>query len=268
MTKLTFLKLGGSLITDKTRPYTPRLDKLAELAAEIAAAARLDPGLRLVLGHGSGSFGHAAASQHWPANAQWTRADWRGFAEVWYHASALNRLVVEALHAAGLPVISFPPSATCRAESGAIIDWFLATLQRALEVGVTPLIQGDTIFDAAHNGVILSTEDLFCALARQLQTERILLAGLEEGVWADFPARTRLVGTITPQSFAAVAAGLGGAAGLDVTGGMRDKVEQMVRLAEQSPGLEVRIFSGEAAGSVRRALLGEAVGTRICSPGA
>jgi len=126
-----------------------------------------------------------------------------------------------------------------------------------------PLIQGDVAFDASLNGVILSTEDLFFALAQRLHPQRILLAGLEKGVWADFPARTRLVEAITPESFEAVARGLGGAAGMDVTGGMRDKVEQMVRLVEQAPGLEVRVFSGEEAGNVQRALLGEAVGSLI-----
>ena len=37
---LYFLKLGGSLITDKTRPYTARLDKLDLIAGEIASFAR------------------------------------------------------------------------------------------------------------------------------------------------------------------------------------------------------------------------------------
>ena len=263
MTKLTFLKLGGSLITDKTRPYTPRLDKLAELAAQIAAATRLDPNLRLVLGHGSGSFGHAAASQHWPVNAKWTRTDWRGFAEVWYQASALNRLVVDALHDAGIPTISFPPSATCQANEGAIVDWYLPPLQEALETGIIPLIQGDVAFDTAIHGTILSTEDLFFTLAQRLHPQGILLAGLEKGVWAGFPERTRLIEMITPESFETEAAGLAGAAGMDVTGGMRDKVEQMVRLVEQVPGLEVRVLSGEEAGNVQRALLGEAVGSLI-----
>jgi isopentenyl phosphate kinase len=263
MTKLTFLKLGGSLITDKTRPYTPRLDKLAELAAQIAAATRLDPNLRLVLGHGSGSFGHAAASQHWPVNAKWTRTDWRGFAEVWYQASALNRLVVDALHGAGIPTISFPPSATCQANEGAIVDWYLPPLQEALETGIIPLIQGDVAFDTAIHGTILSTEDLFFTLAQRLHPQGILLAGLEKGVWADFPERTRFIEMITPESFEAEAAGLAGAAGMDVTGGMRDKVKQMVRLVEQVPGLEVRVFSGEGAVNVQRALLGEAVGSLI-----
>ncbi|MFN3331018.1 MAG: uridylate kinase, partial [Caldilinea sp.] len=55
---LVFLKLGGSLITDKRKAETPRLDVIARLAQEIAAAQQDDPALRLVIGHGSGSFGH------------------------------------------------------------------------------------------------------------------------------------------------------------------------------------------------------------------
>ncbi len=36
--RLVFLKLGGSLITVKDRPHTPRLDVLERLAQEIAGA--------------------------------------------------------------------------------------------------------------------------------------------------------------------------------------------------------------------------------------
>lgn len=61
---LVFLKLGGSLITDKTRPRTVRLDTLKRLCAEIASARKHDPNLQLLLGHGSGSFGHVAAKKY------------------------------------------------------------------------------------------------------------------------------------------------------------------------------------------------------------
>ena len=64
MTEIILLKLGGSLITDKTRPYTPRLDVLDDLAQQIGTALQTNPGLSLVLGHGSGSFGHTAAKQY------------------------------------------------------------------------------------------------------------------------------------------------------------------------------------------------------------
>ena len=64
MRELVFLKLGGSLITDKTQAYTARLDKLADLATQIAHSLQTHPDLRLVLGHGSGSFGHTAAKKY------------------------------------------------------------------------------------------------------------------------------------------------------------------------------------------------------------
>ncbi|MBN1319078.1 MAG: hypothetical protein JXA42_26580, partial [Anaerolineales bacterium] len=56
-----FLKLGGSLITDKTRRETPRFDVIKWLAAEVREALDRRPDLKLVIGHGSGSFGHFAA---------------------------------------------------------------------------------------------------------------------------------------------------------------------------------------------------------------
>ena len=51
--------------------------------------------------------------------------------------------------------------------------------------------------------------------------------------------------------------------GVDVTGGMKSKVEEMLSLVEQIPNLDVQIFSGEEAGNVKRALIGELLGTLI-----
>ena len=64
MKELILLKLGGSLITDKTQPYTPKLDVIEDVALQISTALRTHSDLRLVIGHGSGSFGHVAASEY------------------------------------------------------------------------------------------------------------------------------------------------------------------------------------------------------------
>ena len=53
MKELVFLKLGGSLITDKTQPYTPKLDIIEDAALQISTALRTQPDLRLVIGHGT-----------------------------------------------------------------------------------------------------------------------------------------------------------------------------------------------------------------------
>ncbi len=260
---LKFLKLGGSLITDKTRPHTPRPETLARLAHEIAAAQAADPGLRLVLGHGSGSFGHVPARRYGTRQGVHSAADWRGFVDVWSEAAALNRLVMDALAAAGLPALPFPPSAAALAQAGKLAEWHTAPLESALQAGLLPVVYGDVVFDAAWGGTILSTEDLFDALARRLRPQQVLLAGLEAGVWADYPRCTRLVERITPATLDEVVPALHGSAAADVTGGMASKVRQSLDLAQAIPGLQVLIFSGQAPGIVQQALSGEVVGTQI-----
>ncbi len=283
MTELVFLKLGGSLITDKTLPYTPRLEKLADLAAQIARARESAPDLGLVLGHGSGSFGHTAAKQYktrdgaplrLPPNAEHLGGVarsaeggegeyWRGFAEVWYQASALNRFVMESLHSAGIPALALAPVSAVVSGGGKVSGWNLTPLKAALSAGLVPVIYGDVIFDTIKGGTILSTEDLFEFLAQKLQPQRILLAGLEGAVWADFPARQVRVENITPASFNEIKQKVGASHGADVTGGMESKVKQMLDLVTEIPGLTAQIFSGEDAGGVELALAGRNLGTLI-----
>jgi isopentenyl phosphate kinase len=260
---LYFLKLGGSLITDKTKPRAPRMDVLERLAAQIAAACAQNPALRLVVGNGAGSFGHIPARRYGTRQGVHTPEDWRGFAEVWHEAAALNRLVTDSLHAVGLPVMAFSPSASVTARDGQVLAWDLSPIRNALQSGLMPIVHGDVIFDTVRGGTILSTEDLFEHLARQLHPERILLAGLEDGVWADYPACTRLIPKITPETLPQVAPALGGSSATDVTGGMASKVRQSLALVDKLPGLEILIFSGERPGQVKSALLGDTIGTLL-----
>jgi isopentenyl phosphate kinase len=286
MQKLVFLKLGGSLITDKTQPYSVRLDKLNDLAVQIAHALQTQPELRLVLGHGSGSFGHTAAKEYRtreglpsppsppprgegresPSFGRWVRGAgkyWKGFTEVWYQASTLNRYVIQALHESRVAAMTFSPAASVWSEKGRVAKWDTSQIRVALDSGIIPVMHGDVIFDRAKAGTILSTEDLFEYLARELRPRRILLAGLEEAVWADFPARKQRVEVLTRESFNEISSEIGKASGADVTGGMQSKVRQMLDLVEQVPGLQALIFSGEVAGNLEKALKGEHIGTLV-----
>jgi isopentenyl phosphate kinase len=186
---------------------------------------------------------------------------------VWYQASRLNRYVIQALHEAGVPAMTFSPAASVWSEDGRVVKWDLTQIAAALESGIVPVVHGDVVFDRARGGTILSTEDLFVHLARELHPARILLAGLEEAVWADFPARRHRVEVLTRESFDAIRSGVGESHGADVTGGMQSKVEQMLGLVEQVPGLQALIFSGEGDGNLEKALKGEHIGTKIRGPG-
>ncbi|MBI3158774.1 MAG: isopentenyl phosphate kinase family protein [Chloroflexi bacterium] len=258
---LQFLKLGGSLITDKGGTSVARRAVIERLAGEIASARELKPSDALVLGHGSGSFGHAPARQYNTRQGVQEEEQWAGFAEVWYQASALNRIVIEALHAAGLPALAFPLSGAVVAHDGQIAEWDIRPIELALEHGLLPVVYGDVAFDNVRGGTILSTEDIFDFLAPRLRPVRILQAGLDP-VWADYPANTRVAARITPATLKNVEAALGGsAAAADVTGGMAAKVRQTLAQVQALPGCEGLIFSGTEAGAVRAALLGENPGT-------
>lgn len=267
MQELIFLKLGGSLITEKDRPHTPRSGDLSRLAGEIARARAAKPHMKLVLGHGSGSFGHTAARKYNTRQGVKGSDGWAGFVEVWKEARALNQMVVDALLTAGVPVIAFPPSASIITQHGKISSWDTSPLSAALESSLVPLVNGDVIFDQKQGGTILSTEDLFIYLAARLYPERILLAGLEEGVWADFPICQQLIASITPDNFSLVAEKIGGSASVDVTGGMIEKVQVMLSLVQEIPGLKAQIFSGITPGNVQNALEGKELGTLLYGPG-
>jgi len=261
--KLQFLKLGGSLITDKKQPGKARFEVINRLAEEVAQARVADPDLKLILGHGSGSFGHVPAEKYGTRRGVSTPKEWEGFAEVWLQAATLNHLVMAALHAAGLPAMAFPASAGAAAEDGESVAWDIAPLVAALENGLLPVVYGDVAFDRVRGGTILSTEDIFEHLARELSPHRILLAGLEAGVWADYPQRSQLLPELTPGTLKQRSPSLEEAAGSDVTGGMVSKTQQMLRLVQELPNLEVLIFSGEPEGAVREVLGGKTHGTRL-----
>jgi isopentenyl phosphate kinase len=276
MKELVFLKLGGSLITDKTKPYTPLLDMMDDLAQQITTTLQTQPNLRLVLGHGAGSFGHVAASEYrtrdgYPEASPLIHRErdateenyWKGFAEVWYQASSLNRYVMGSLHQAGLRTIALPPSSSVISSDGQVAVWETTPVRMALAAGIVPVIFGDVVFDEIRGGTILSTENLFSYLVKALHPDRVLLAGLEDGVWEDFPARTHKIDRITPQSFEDIKHGVGKSTAADVTGGMEAKVREMLDLVRENPGLKIQIFSGTNPGNITRALKGDLLGTEI-----
>ena len=280
MDNLIFLKLGGSLITDKTRPRTVRQDVLKRLCDEIASARERDPNLILLLGHGSGSFGHVAAKEYKtrdglvpPYKSPLDREGWDGgiktywfgFSEVWHEARALNVYVMDALRAAGIPSVALAASASVIAKDGEVAAWDVEPFRRTLGNGILPVVYGDVIFDDVRGGTILSTEDLFMHLARELRPQRMLLAGLEDGIYADFPVRKHRVERVTPQSFVELSTSIGASAGTDVTGGMDSKVRQMLALVDEIDGLYVQLYSGEIAGATEQALRAEKIGTLIIS---
>ena len=263
MSELVLLKLGGSLITNKTQPDTPRLDVIRRLAAEIKEAINLrGDDLQLILGHGSGSFGHPPAAKYKTTAGATGPESWLGLAEISAAAARLNRLVTDTLLEAGVPAISFQPSASARTRKDQLMYFETYSLKEVLKHGLVPVVYGDVAIDAVQGVNIVSTEKIFDNLARELNPNRILLAGDVPGVYVGDPKvdpDAELLEEIDAANWADIEAQLGGSQAIDVTGGMFTKVRAMYHLTLAMPPMQAMVFSGEEAGNVQEVLLGTVV---------
>jgi isopentenyl phosphate kinase len=174
----------------------------------------------------------------------------------------LNRIVVDAFLEAGVPIVSVQPSALARCCDGQLESMDTFAIQEALRHDLVPLVYGDVAFDCRQGCTIVSTESLLAYLAVELRPERIVLVGEVDGVYDRDPledASARRVPTITPGSFAQLRAELGGSHGVDVTGGMATKVNEMISLVERGLTGRVHLISGSTEGALYRTLLGAEV---------
>ena len=268
---VTLVKLGGSLITDKRRPGAARLEVIERLAGEVARAAPRLSG-RLVVGHGAGSFGHAPAAR-WqlagglvgrggPASAQLA-----GVTATQDEVAKLHRMVIAALRAEGAPAFSLAPSSFLVTVGGRPVAMQLEPLLGALAAGLLPVIYGDVTVDRRQGVAIASTETVFRALAGALlrrgrAAERALWLGETAGI---LDAAGLLIPLVTPGRARAARRAVGAAAGTDVTGGMRHRLDAALALARR--GVPSLIADGRVPGLLERALAGEAVPGTVVSAG-
>jgi isopentenyl phosphate kinase len=220
-------------------------------------------GASLLIGHGSGSYGHSVASHYGTSAGVRDAAGWFGYARVAAVTRELNQIVVQALLRYGLPAVALPPSASARARAGQLLALDYGVAGDLLAARALPVVFGDVALDEEWGGTIVSTEQVFAYLAEKLSPARIVLAGEVDGVYDGDPLTgeaTQLYSAIDSGNIAAVAGHLGRARGADVTGGMADKVLRMHDLARRLPGLRVQIINGTTPGLMERALLGQAEG--------
>lgn len=257
------VKLGGSLITEKTRSRTLRGDVLERLAQEVARA-RATRRFNLLLSHGSGSFGHTEAARAGLDSGVTGTSQLPGVGRTQDAAHELHRRVVAALRRAGVEAFSLVPSSFLVASAGRPVSVLVDPLVLALGLGLVPVTCGDVVMDRELGASVCSTERVLEALAHRLPEHgfplrRALWLGETDGV---YDREGEPIARVTPESFDDVLSAVGPAAGTDVTGGMRHRLETARALARL--GIPSWLLNGLRPGLLERALRGETVaGTEV-----
>ncbi|PSQ38492.1 acetylglutamate kinase [Halobacteriales archaeon SW_12_71_31] len=238
------LKLGGSVITDKSTPETVDEPALERAATALSAARERE----VVVVHGAGSFGHHHAAAHGVTPTEGTH-DPEALWEVHDAMRRLNDRVTGAFRAAGLAPAPVHPFSLGHRDAAGELTLPTRGIATTLAEGFVPVLHGDGVVHRDRGVTILSGDELVVRLARDLGADRVGFCSTVPGVLRDGAVIERI------DAMSEVSDVLGGAEGVDVTGGMAGKVDSLLGLG--APG---RIFGPDALAAF---LDGEPVGTLV-----
>ncbi|ABL78012.1 isopentenyl phosphate kinase [Thermofilum pendens] len=219
---LTVIKLGGSVITDKSKPYTVRSSNLKTASAALAKL--YGEGYDIVLVHGGGSFGHPTAAKYRLHEGGLSPEKVRGFSETRYWMTKLNTLVVEHLLRLNVPAVSLQTSAIAVNSGGKLSRISLDVLREMLARRLVPVLYGDAVIDLSRGFSILSGDTLAARIAVELGAKSLVYVMGAGGVYSKPPGSpdARLLREIAENDVLTV----GGTHGVDVTGGLREKLAE------------------------------------------
>jgi isopentenyl phosphate kinase len=263
---LTILKLGGALLTDKSRPDSLRTDLLARIAREIAAC-RAD-GLidDLILVHGVGSYGHLPVLQHNLHRGFRSPDQLLPFSRTQSQVMILRSAIIAALQDAGVPAVLMLPSSGMTAENFRIRQQFLDPVAGFLRIGMTPVLGGDVLADAAVGFSVYGGDAISVDLAMHFSADHLLFATDVDGVFTADPRQSPDAHRIPELSLGQLDSVTLSGREMDVSGAMAGKLREIARAQNRiAAGMTVRLFSMLEPGQLRAILTGADGGTRIVS---
>ena len=254
--KLIILKLGGSAITDKSRPLCPRTEVMKSLAREISKL--IHKNFRFILIHGGGSFGHYVATSYGIDRGE---TPYRGYIETRIAMLRLNELLCRYFSDAGIPIVPIHPSCIMIASNGIPSAIFIKPINVALEAGYVPVLHGDVVLDISRSYSIISGDTLIDVLTDYIPT-RLVIFGMDvDGIYDRDPSEVgaKLLTEISVSEIDNIS---GKVAYLDVTGGIITKLRVAKKLAAK--GIEVVFLNIVKGGILTDFLSGkEVTATRV-----
>lgn len=237
--KTKILKLGGSVITDKSSPVgIARENVIDNIAKQIALCSH-----PIILTHGTGSFGHPLYHAY---NLE-HEFNLAGTIKVYKAEKQLNNIVMESLHEHGIKAICIDPMYNIICENGRIKNMPVELIEQLIAQGFVPVLFGTMVIDTKRKAYGLSSDQITMYLAEQLQIPDIGFGSSEYGVYDEYGD---VIPEINPVNFEELSKIIGGSEHVDVSGGMLGKVKE----ALEANGLKSLIFNAAQKDSVSRFL--------------
>jgi isopentenyl phosphate kinase len=250
---MILVKLGGSVVTDKSQLRTFRKASCDALARELAHAV----GEGLIVVHGAGSFGHIVVKEHELHKGIKRKSQLSQVAVVQRDVRELNLKVLESLIDGGIPAASVPPASSSTFDNGEVISFSDGPFANLLALGLTPVTFGDIVPDKSMGVSICSGDLMMLELAKRFEPGLVVFCADVDGIYDKDPkvnSGAHLLPAVDGSALEELTDRSGGA---DVTGGMKGKLERMLAIAKHCE--KCMIVNGNVRGRLESALKGEEV---------
>lgn len=252
---MILIKLGGSVITDKTRYRTFNKDRVSRLCDEIKRS-----GKEAVIVHGAGSFGHVLAKEYSLQNGYSRPEQIPAVSRVQYDVRELNSMVISELLSNDMPATSVPPGSCFMMDDGKLMLNDTEVIKGMIKMGIIPVMFGDVVLDRKKGFGICSGDQIMELLCDILNPEKIVFVSDIDGLYDRDPkthSDARLIKEVTSESLKKVDSRTSVD---DVTGGVRAKMEAMLRMTADNR--ECILVNGSVPDRLCSLLKGESV---ICT---
>lgn len=261
--QLIILKIGGSVITHKTQNIKKIHQKnLDRICAEIAKSKKKND-FSLVIVYGVGSFGHIIAKKFKLNEGYKNISQIKPITDVHLDLLTLNIAVIKTLKKYGLMAVSVLPSSAWELANGEMINCEPRVIKNFIDLKIVPVLHGDLLTDDSCGFKILSGDRIVIYLAENLKPDKVIIGTDTDGVFDSDPKinkKAKLIKEINKNSVKNIK--VEGSRAIDITGGMKGKVNELLNLAKHK--IESQIINISKPKILEKTLDGnENFGTRI-----
>ncbi len=257
------LKLGGSLLTDKSTPYKLKEEVIKAVAAEIKECIDLGLIKSLVIVHGVGSFGHPPVLKYNLHKGFKDKDQLISMSKTQQIVNKFRKTIATNFLDKGIPINLMHASSMLVGNKMAIIDHTFASLKGFLSLGMVPLIGGDMMYDESMGFSVCGGDQIAVVLSRVLDAKQLIFATDVPGVFDIDPKlgeKAKLLKEVNINESEQILSKTNESTKTDASGKMQGKLLSLASIKELiQEGLEVAILSMNKRDILKNYLLGEEV---------
>ena len=219
---MRIIKLGGSVLTDKSKPMAARIDVIERIGEELKPAYP-----NMIITHGTGSFGHFLALKYRIHRGYHGKQEQSiGLGETKYWVTHLTQMVIRSLLDAEIPAFPFFASSLGVLDEGKFVKFDFEPLEGYLAMKVVPILPADGPVDRKYGALIASGDYLSLLMAEHFKAEEVIFTIDQDGLIWDNEVLKKVSLEELKEIYDKMEMGK------DATGGMKGKLKYVIKILE------------------------------------